>query len=65
VNTKAYGNQSVYSIHKDLLTDMINEHFRTGTTQITSDQIGVPEIKNSTDIYDDVGGNVDDIIGSE
>lgn len=65
VNTKAYGNQSVYSIHKDLLTDMINEHFRTGTTQITSDQIGVPEIKNSTDIYDDVGGNVNDIIGSE
>ncbi len=65
VNTSAYGKQSVYSIHKDLLTQMINAGYRDGLGSITQEQILVPEIANTVDNYDDVGGSVNEIVGNE
>lgn len=62
VDTKAYGEQSVYSIHKDVFCELINSGFRAGLDPIQSSDIGLPEIANTTSYLDDVGGNVNDII---
>lgn len=65
VNTKAYGQQSVYSIHKQPLVDLINQYFLAGREPITVDDILLPELDNDEDAFDDVGGNVNQILGNE
>lgn len=65
VNTTSYGRQSVYSIHKQLLAEMINEYFLAGHDPITVDTIKLPELDNDTDAFDDVGGSVNQILGNE
>lgn len=65
VNTEAYGRQSVYSIHKQLLCDIVNSSFRDGLDQIEITDIKLPEIANTSSYFDSVGGSVNDIIDQE
>lgn len=65
VNTNAYGNQSVYSVHLEPLAEIVNRYFRYDMDPITSSDLGIPEISNTINNYDDAGGTVDEITGND
>lgn len=63
VKTSSYGNQSVYSIHAQLLVDLINQNFRYGLAPITVDDLGLEEIANTVSYLDNVGGSANELTG--
>lgn len=65
VYTDEYGRQSVYTIHKQALTDLINQYFLAGREPITIENIGLPEINVDETAFDDVGGSVNEILNGE
>lgn len=65
VYTDEYGRQSVYTIHKQALTDLINQYFLAGHDPITIEDIRLPEINVDETAFDDVGGSVNEILNGE
>lgn len=58
----AYNGQSIWSAHKEELAAVLNDHFRPYSEKVPAENLGIEEIANSTDIYDDNSATVTDIL---
>ncbi len=57
------GSYSVWSVHKQVLADLLNEYFRPFSDPVPAEELNITEIANTTDYYDDNDTTVDEIIG--
>lgn len=60
----AYNGQSVWTVHKEVLAEILNENFRPYSDPIPAEKLRIQELKNSTDYYDDDNHTVTDLLGS-
>lgn len=55
------GKYDVYSIHKDATAELLNEHFRKYGDPVSADELGIIELKNTTDTYENIDDNLQEI----
>lgn len=55
--------RSVWSVHKDLLADILNEHFRPFSDDVPAGELNVIEVQNTVDYYDDYSTNAGELLG--
>lgn len=60
----ASNGQSVWSVHKEVAAELLNENFRAYTDPVTADQLRIQELRNSTDYYDNNTDTITDLLGS-
>lgn len=54
--------QSVYSLHKQKVADLLNTYFRPYTDPVPSEKLKVIELQNTHSYYDDENENLEDVI---
>ena len=59
----AYNGQSIWSVHKEELADLLNEHFRPYSDDVPASELSVEEVANTVDYYDDNSATVTDLLG--
>ncbi len=55
--------QSVWSVHLEPLTELLNESFRPFDDPVPAEELNLIELQNTTDYYDDNKSTVGDILG--
>ncbi|MBQ4102258.1 MAG: LCP family protein [Oscillospiraceae bacterium] len=55
--------QSCYTVHLEPLVKVLNEKFRANMDPIKSGDLGLIEVRNTTNYYDNNGSTVDDVTG--
>ncbi|MEA4911232.1 MAG: LCP family protein [Oscillospiraceae bacterium] len=53
-----YNGQSVFSLHKEQLAQMLNDSMRPYSDDVPAEQLGVVELQNTTSILDDDSGSM-------
>lgn len=56
------GSYSVWSVHKQVLADLLNQYFRPFSDPVPVEELNIQEIANTTDYYDDNDTTVNDLI---
>ncbi|MBR6790592.1 MAG: LCP family protein [Oscillospiraceae bacterium] len=59
----ASNGQSVWTIHKDVAADTLNENFRPFSKEIPAEDLKMQELRNSTDYYDNDSNTITDLLG--
>ena len=59
----ASNGQSVWTIHKDVAADILNENFRPFSKEIPAEDLKMQELRNSTDYYDNDSNTITDLLG--
>lgn len=54
---------SVWAVHKDVLTEILNENFRPFSDPVPASELNITEVRNTTDYYDNNDVTVDDLLG--
>lgn len=58
----ASNGQSVWSVHKEVAAELLNENFRPFSDAVPAANLRIQELRNSTDYYDDNGSTVTDLL---
>lgn len=55
----------VWSMHKDTTADMLNEYFRPYHADVPAEELGIDEISNKYNFYEDTHDNLQDLIDGD
>ncbi len=55
--------QSLYSVHTGELVEIVNKRMRANMEPITEADLGIDELQNSTNAFDDGDANLDEVLG--
>ena len=59
----ASNGQSVWTIHKEVAAEMLNENFRPYSDPVPAEKLRMQELRNSTDYYDKNNSTITDLLG--